>query len=394
MGIQANDKITKLITKKYGSFSKENMKRYFLEEFFVGSSARKIDEQDYEVILEQMEKLAEAQGLTLEEIDYLGFGQRYSCIGVGDAVIKIGNTTEEVYENPYRLSPVYKQDLKKYPRTEGKMDLGLYVSQRANTRNVSESMTQEMYNLVRDAGGLWLDIKAENLGTIDHKMDFSTIYPSQDGINEQFGQEFSDYQGNLFVIDYEDMLFLTPELKDKMIRYEAPNINSVPRELLKGDYTNDQIYYEAFIKNSNKLLKYEMAYQRGKGDLTAAGKCFYQSLRNEREIDQIRYAQEQRYINGRTLSEIGDKYSIKEIGIRLAQKTNPKALEKITELVSNCKKAMKERKNAGKSSELVLEEIVVGELAQEKSLEESNEPTKTIPTIDTKRDLSDPYTTR
>ena len=50
------------------------------------------------------------------------------------------------------------------------------------------------------------------------------------------------------------MLFLTPELKDKMLRYEAPNINSVPRELLKGDYTNDQIYYEAFIKNSNKLL--------------------------------------------------------------------------------------------------------------------------------------------
>ena len=125
MGIQANDKITKLITKKYGSFSKENMKRYFLEEFFVGSSARKIDEQDYEVILEQMEKLAEAQGLTLEEIDYLGFGQRYSCIGVGDAVIKIGNTTEEVYENPYRLSPVYKQDLKKYPRTEGKKQLNL-----------------------------------------------------------------------------------------------------------------------------------------------------------------------------------------------------------------------------------------------------------------------------
>lgn len=168
MGIQTNDKISKIIIEKYGEFSKENMKRYLLEDFFVSSRMRKIDEQDCDAIIHHVEKLASAQGLNMEDLEYLGFGQTHSCLAIGDAVIKIGNTTERVYENPFRIMPVYKQDLKKYPNS-----LGLYVSQRARTENIPERLTQEMYNRVRDAGGLWLDIKDENLGIVDRKMDFS-----------------------------------------------------------------------------------------------------------------------------------------------------------------------------------------------------------------------------
>ena len=102
MGIQTNDKLAKLIREKYGDFSKDTMKQYFLEEFFVGSIGRKIDEPAFEAIYSQMELLSSAQGISMEDIDYLGFGQRFSTLGVGDAVIKVGNTTEKVFENPNR----------------------------------------------------------------------------------------------------------------------------------------------------------------------------------------------------------------------------------------------------------------------------------------------------
>ncbi|MBQ7409839.1 MAG: hypothetical protein IJW20_00460 [Clostridia bacterium] len=406
MGIQANDKISKLIIKKYGEFSADTMKRYFLEEFFVGSRARKIDEQDYEAILEQIEKLASAQNLNLEDVDYLGFGQRFSCIGVGDAVIKIGNTTEKVYENPYRIAPVYKQDLKKYERFDQGTDLGLYVSQRAKTEKVPENLTQEMYNLVRDAGGLWLDIKEENLGFVDGKMDFKSIYPNQTDVNESANIDFPEYNGNLFVIDYEDMLFLTPELKQKMLNGEAPNVNYVPRELLKGDYTNDKIYFESFIKKSSKLLKYEMNYQREKGDLTAASKCFSELLKNERQIIQQRYTQEQRYRYGRNTSDIKSPYSIKEIAIQIAQKTNIKAIDRIAEFVRSKIQERRERKSADdkalvtetidefKSTTLTVEEIEVGEFEQEKANNNVGRDSKQNLQSTSSIDLEDPFTTR
>lgn len=406
MGIQANDKISKLIIKKYGEFSADTMKRYFLEEFFVGSRARKIDEQDYEAILEQIEKLASAQKLSLEDVDYLGFGQRFSCIGVGNAVIKIGNTTEKIYENPYRIAPVYKQDLKKYDRFDQGTDLGLYVSQRAKTERIPESLTQDMYNLVRDAGGLWLDIKEENLGFVDKKMDFQSIYPNQTDVNETTNIDFPEYDGNLFVIDYEDMLFLTPELKEKMLKGEAPNVNYVPRELLKGNYTNDQIYFESFIKKSSKLLKYEMNYQREKGDLTAASKCFNELLKNERQIIQQRYAQEQRYKYGRNMTDIKSPYSIKEIAIQIAQKTNIRAIDRIAEYVRSKIQERRARKSIDSETlvtetideleptVLTVEEIEVGDFELGKTNNNVSRDPKPNSQQTSARDLEDPFTTR
>lgn len=395
MGIQTNEKITNLILEKYGEFNPENMKKYFLEEFFVGSSGRKIDEQDYESILIQMEKLTKAQGISLDDIEYLGFGQMYSTFGVGDAVIKIGNTTENVYENPFRLVPVYKQNLKP--------NLGLYVSQRARTTGVPERATKEMYNLIRDAGGLWLDIKAENLGYVDSKMDFSSIYPERVA-NNRFDREFSEYNGNLFVIDYEDIIFLEPSLKEKMLNGEAYNINSVPRELLLGSHSNDEIYFDGFIKNSNKLLEYEMEYQRGKGNLSAASKCFSTYLKNEREIKQHRYVDEQRYRFDRNFSDIGNRFSIKEIAMQIMQKTNMTRLDKIIEFINTKKRARRERalKPTDQISEeivqetesgLVLEEINVGEFRDlEDPYTTENANDRMIAT--SKRNLEDPYTTR
>lgn len=406
MGIQANDKISKLVIEKYGEFSADTMKKYFLEDFFVGSVARKIDEQDYESILEQIEKLASVQDLNLENVEYLGFGQRFSCIGVGNAVIKIGNTTEKVYENPYRIAPVYKQDLRKYDRFVQKSDLGLYVSQRAKTENIPENLTQKMYNLVRDDGGLWLDIKEENLGIVDRKMDFQKIYPNQTGVNELYNKDFSKYDGNLFVIDYEDMLFLTPELREQIKNGTAYNVNYIPRELLVPENSDDQIYYEAFIKKSNKLLKYEMNYQREKGDLTAASKCFSELLKKERETIKQRYIQEQRYKYGRNVSDIKNPYSIKEIAMQIAQKTNIRAVDKISAFVRSkiqerksktlvdSKSLIEETTEEISSTPLIVEQIEVGDFKQVKTNNNVGKNLNQSSQLTSENDLEDPFTTR
>ena len=397
MGIQTNDKLAKLIREKYGDFSKDTMKQYFLEEFFVGSIGRKIDEPAFEAIYSQMELLSSAQGISMEDIDYLGFGQRFSTLGVGDAVIKVGNTTEKVFENPYRLSPVHQEDIGD--------NLGLYVSQRARTTGVKEKDVQFMYGMVRDAGGLWIDLKEENLGFVDNPLDFSSIYPGETHVNDSVGQEFPDYNGNLFVMDYEDMLFYTPEIIDRMKNGDARNINSVSRSLLDGSHSREDIYFEGFIKNSNNLLEHEIGYQRERGNLSGASKSYYALMKNERQIRQYRYQEEQRFMHDRHPQDIGDKFSIREIAMQIAQKTNIKALDKIIELVNAKKRERKERKIADaarfsgdtetrdETVSLVLEEIDVADI---KDLEDPyrTDNANARNGADGMVDLEDPYRTR
>ena len=381
MGKQTDEKVANLIREKYGEFTPENMKKYFLEEFSVASRGRKIDEDDYSAILSQIEILAKAQGLTLEAVDYLGFGQRYSTLGIGDAVLKIGNTTEKVYENPFRLSPVYKEDLKP--------DLGLYVSQRARCGKVPESAVQEMYNRIRNAGGLWLDLKDENLGYVDKMFDFSSIYPTQESPNEIQDKEFDDYDGNLFIVDYEDVIFLTPGLREKMLNGEAYNVNSIPRELLLGNQDLDTIYFEGFIKNSNKLLECEQKYQRENGNRKAVKKCAATIRENKRQIMQQRYRTEQIYAHDRNPGEIGPRFSAREIGIQVMQKTNFPRLQSIVSTITSKMREGRENKNSKQNqvSTVNIDEINVNAI----NLEDPYTTSKAVGggTVD----LEDPYRT-
>lgn len=86
---QTNEKLCNLIVEKYGEFNFSTMRSFFLEDFFVSSRGRKIDELDYYSILDEISKLVDAQKLNLEDVDYLGFGQRYTSLGIGNAVLKI-----------------------------------------------------------------------------------------------------------------------------------------------------------------------------------------------------------------------------------------------------------------------------------------------------------------
>ena len=360
---QTNEKLCNLIVEKYGEFNFSTMRSFFLEDFFVSSRGRKIDELDYYSILDEISKLVDAQKLNLEDVDYLGFGQRYTSLGIGNAVLKIGNTTEKVYDNPFRLAPVYKRDLKK--------DLGIYVSQRAKCGSIREKNVQDMYNAIRDAGGLWLDVKDENLGYIEERMDFSSIYPNQVGVNTVQDKEFPNYFGKYFVVDYEDIIFITPGLREQMLRFEAPNINSVPRELLLEGLDNDTIYFEGFIKNSNKLLEYERNYQRQKGNRNQEKRCIATIRENNRSIRQVRYVEEQRYRYGRNYSDIGAKFSAKEIGMQVMQKTNFSRLQEVTKMRS------------------IRDILDIGNITNPRNKTKIEEP---MQVLDSKQ-LNDPYTT-
>lgn len=399
MGIQTNDKLFKLIQEKYGDTSQDAMKKYFLNDFFVGSAGRKIDEAAFESIYSQMQLLTSAQGLSLEDVEYLGFGQRFTSLGIGDAVIKVGNTTEKVFDNPYRLSPVHQEEIGE--------NLGLYVSQRARTSGVTEKDVQYMYGLVRDSGGLWIDLKEENLGFVDSPLDFSSIYPDSSHTNDSVGQDFPDYDGSLFVIDYEDMIYYTPDIIDRVKSGEAWNVNSVSRDLLDGTHSREDIYFEGFIKKSNNLLKHEINYQRDRGNLSGASKSYYELLKNERQIRQYRYAENQRFEHDRHPQDIGDRFSIREIAMQIAQKTNITALNKIVELVNAKKREFKNRRVADTSrfsiepdtkdskgiAALVLEEIDVSEI---RDLEDPyrTDNANTTKVADDVTSLEDPYTTR
>ena len=103
---------------------------------------KKITESDYVIVKEQIEKLLKVQGLSFEDIEIFESGQTFSALGIGDAVLKIGKDMKCV-KNPYQLLPFHQEDLS---------DSGqkLYLSQRANTKDISREKAQRLYNLVRE----------------------------------------------------------------------------------------------------------------------------------------------------------------------------------------------------------------------------------------------------
>ena len=103
--------------------------------------------------------------------------------------------------------------------------------------------------------------------------------------------------------------------------------------------------------------------------------------------------------------DIGDKFSLREIAMQIAQKTNIKALDKIVELVNAKKRERKERKIADaarfsgytetrdETVSLVLEEIDVADI---KDLEDPyrTDNANARNSADGMVDLEDPYRTR
>lgn len=284
----------------------------------------KIDINDFQKIMNLANTIAQLQKVDLSEIEYQGSGQSYVVLSIGNYVMKIGPQLNFV-QNPFQILPFHQESLENSKQK-------IYLCQRCNSDHISEEDVQKMYNYIRENDGIWIDPKKTNLGIKEGKLNISFFIKNVDYYNTQI--EFDNYNGNIFITDFEDVVFLTRKLISENMDQSNRWIK-LPYGKLEGGVLGNRIfvddansidindiYEKNFIMRSQTLLKFEEQYQLQKGNKQLAKK--YKHRRNEliNQAKQERYRMKQVYENGRNNYSIGNRYSAKEIGIQIMQKTN------------------------------------------------------------------------
>lgn len=101
----------------------------------------------------------------------------------------------------------------------------------------------------------------------------------------------------------------------------------------------------------------------------------FEIIKNERQMIQQRYA-EQANLDISSLDFQKERHSIRSFGSKLAQKINPNSLEKMVGLINTAKRILREKTKNNtpnksdeiKKSNLIVEDIVVGEVSQSKEI--------------------------
>ena len=293
---------------------------------------KKISTEEFNIIKNLVTKLLDIQKITLDDIKYYENGQSYMTIGIGDAVLKIGPEIKFV-KNPYQLLPFHQEDLE-----ESKQKM--YLCHRAKSENSNQKDVQKLYNIIRDMGGLWVDPKENNLGTISKFSDINKFFENNIDYYDT-GKQFSTYNGNNYIIDFEDVIFLTPEIiqhMDKSNRWSTLPYGGNSSNRIFTEYLNTQdineIYEKNYIYHSETLLSYEQEYQKEKGNFEKVLECKnrLKEIENKRRQALYELKQRENYNRG---TKIGNRYSAKEIGIQILQKTNLTRLKNIISIINN-----------------------------------------------------------
>lgn len=293
---------------------------------------KKISLEEFNKIKKIVTKLLDIQKITLDDIEYYENGQSYTTIGIGDAVLKIGPEIK-CAKNPYQLLPFYQENLEDSKQK-------MYLCHRAKSGNLNRKDVQKLYNIIRDMGGLWVDPKENNLGTISKFSDINKFFENNIDYYDT-GKKFSTYNGNNYIIDFEDVIFLTTEILQSMdksnrwsiLPYGGNTSNRIYAEYLKTQDINE-IYEKNYIYHSETLLSYEQEYQKEKGNFEKALICKnrLKEIKNKRR--QALYELKQREIYNRG-TNIENRFSAKEIGIQVLQKTNLTRLKNIISIINN-----------------------------------------------------------
>ena len=299
----------------------------------------KIGNNDFKTISSQIQKLLDLQQLSEENIEVFESGQSYAALGIGDVVLKVGQDIKCV-KNPYQLLPFHQEEL-------SDSNQKLFLSHKANTKNITREDSQKLYNLIRNNGGIWIDAKENNIGRIDNFTDISKSFENNVNLFDT-NKALGDYYGNNYIIDYEDVIFLTPEIiagMDKSSNWSFLPYGNEPGNRIYTKYLEseniDEIYEKNYIYPSERLLNYEKEYQKQLGNTAKVNICNAKLKEIEQRRRQSKYEMEQRYKYGRN-NKIGKKYSAKEIGIQVLQKTN---LTRLKDMVGTIKSKFKNRLN-------------------------------------------------
>ena len=296
---------------------------------------KSINKEEFEIVADQVKKLLEIQKLKLEDIEFFENGQSYTAIGVGNVVLKIGPEIKCV-KNPYQLLPFHQESLEDSKQK-------MYLCHKAATNNLNREDAQKIYNQIRDIGGLWTDPKENNLGRVNGLSNINESFENNVDLYDT-GIEFSPNDGNNYIIDCEDVIFLTPEIINNMdksgswstLPYGGSTSNRIYTKYLETQDI-DEIYEQNYIYPDETLLTYELQYQKEKGNIEKMKACKERLKDIENKRRQAEYETKQRYIYNRG-TNIGKKYSAKEIGIRVLQKTN---LTRVKDMVSKIKERFK-----------------------------------------------------
>ena len=197
------------------------------------------------------------------------------------------------------------------------------------------------------AGGIWLDPKENNVGTTNGISRIISQYENNVELYDT-GKSFDNYTENNFIIDYEDVIFLTQNIINNFDRNNS--FNRLPYGNYPGNviYTSNldttdinEIYEKNYIYPSETLLRYELEYQKQKGNNNKVKVCQEKLQEFEQRKKQSDYEMKQRYKYGRN-GYIGNRFSAKEIGIQVLQKTN---LTRIKDMLSSIKQKFQRRDN-------------------------------------------------
>ncbi len=350
-----NKPITQFIIEKYGKFNSNT-----LEEFICQDFVDLKDKSSFAKVKKQIDNLLQFQNLRYEDIQYLGKGAKFHTLGIGNAVIKISNVFRpytQVLNIPFRLNPVYQESLGETQE--------LYVSQRAQNRLITGQEVQNFYNIIRDNGGIWTDVKHDNLGYIDNLIDFSKLYGNPK--EPPFGLSFKPYNGHIFLLDYGDTIFLNSEIRELMLgdsfgcipNYLSPKIS---HNILRENNNINSIYSKRFIEtpHTSPIIMYEINYQKARGNYALESKYFIQIKEHQRLINEsnYRYIQSQKY--GRSLADIKNMYSILEIFVRLSQSACMSRLKNIASTVKKIftKSKLENHNNSSQVSPILQDSIL------------------------------------
>ena len=214
--IESGESIKKYVQEQYGEWNIKNLQEFWASEmspYSIEEIPKQNQEKIIKKIIQEIYKLMSIQELSDDDVIYLGSGQDFWTIGVGKAVVKLEkhmySCCHQVLEIPYRLNPKYQGVI--YRDEQTKDEINIYISERARTENITKKDVQEMYNIIRKNGGIWIDPKQGNMGILEENgIDFEKYYEKPD--NLKLNKKMPKYNGPKYIIDYGDIIFLDPKI--------------------------------------------------------------------------------------------------------------------------------------------------------------------------------------
>lgn len=167
----------------------------------------------FDMIVLMLQDLFRVENKNYLDIEFISNGE-YSCVyGIGSKIFKIGIPREKfnMHNNKRFLKPIYRSEIKGLNGVLGCIE----ITEKVDTKNVTEEDAQFIYNELRDSGYIWCDCARANLGRLikKNKVYFDNINPSNKVVNyeTECGEQLD--AGELVIID-NDYIFTCDEFEN------------------------------------------------------------------------------------------------------------------------------------------------------------------------------------